>query len=92
MPFDLSLPVYFAVALTLLHVLTRFEWPRIRVWTHNETHGGLHVMEIAIILRRAPDPDPDADAGEPAMATTDRPPRPRRSIEFVIYVTLKTSR
>jgi hypothetical protein len=81
MPFDLSLPIYFACGLTLLAVLTIFEWPKIRVRTYNKTFGGLHVVEIAFILLRS------AGARQPAMRETDWPPP---TAEFVIYITLKT--
>jgi hypothetical protein len=77
MPFDLSLPIYFAGGLALLAVLTVFEWPKIRVRTYNKTHGSLHVIEIAFILLRS--------ARQPAVGETDPP-----AAEFVIYITLKT--
>ena len=56
------------------------EWPRIQVRTYNNIHGDLHVMEVALILQRAP------AARVQAIRKIGPPPR----AEFVIYVTLKT--
>jgi hypothetical protein len=81
MPFDLALPLYTACGLALVAVMTTFQWPKIRVRSYNKTHGGLRVMEVALILLRAP------AVREPAMGKTETPPR---GAEFVIYVTLKT--
>jgi hypothetical protein len=80
MPFDLALPFYTACGLAVVAALTMLEWPKIRVRTYNKTLGGLHVMEIALILQHVP------AARASAIRKIGPPPR----TEFVIYVTLKT--
>lgn len=80
MPFDLALPLYTACGLAIVAAFTLREWPRIRVRTYNKAHGDLRVMEIALILQRAP----------AVRAHAIRKIEPSSRAEFVIYVTLKT--
>jgi hypothetical protein len=63
MPFDLSLPAYAAFAIAGIAVLSRFGWPQLRLRTYNKVHGGLRVIEIALILSHA------GAAGPRAFAT-----------------------
>ena len=86
MPFDLSLPLVAATAVTIAALVTWLGVPNIRVRTYNKTHGDLRVVELAVILSRSPvrafrwaAHGNDGKAGE-------RTP----GAEFVIYMTLKT--
>jgi hypothetical protein len=84
MPFDLSLPIYAvsaAAAIALVALLRRLGWPHIRLRTYNQLHGGLRVVEVALILSGA------ASARRPAASRAGRHPA---AAEFVIYMTLKT--
>ncbi len=76
MPFDLSLPIYAAASVGLVAAAHFFARPHIRLRTYNKVHGGLRVVEIALILSR------------PARATAVG--NDRQAAEFVIYMTLKT--
>jgi len=86
MPFDLSLSIsaaFAACAVALLAssvvaVARHLGRPHIRLRTYNKIHGGLRVIEVALILSRA--------ARARAIGEADR----RGSAEFVIYMTLKT--
>jgi len=87
MPFDLSLPIYAvsaAFAVALLAVVHHLGRPRIRLRTYNKTHGGLRVVEVALIL--SPTVRNRALGGAERRAPTAK----ARAAEFVIYMTLKT--
>jgi len=77
MPFDFALPI--ASVIALLAAATYLGRPRIRMRTYNHRHGGLRVIEVALILTRA------GRVGAPASAVQ------RQAAEFVIYMTLKTA-
>jgi hypothetical protein len=62
MPFDLSLPAYAAFILAGLALLSRFGWPHLRLRAYNQVHGGLRVIEIALVLSHA-----GATSGAPRM-------------------------
>lgn len=79
MTFDLAMPIYAASGVTLLAVFAYFGWPKVRIRTYNKTHGGLRVLEIAVILSKS------AGYRQAATAQVSTP-----TTEFVIYVTLKT--
>jgi hypothetical protein len=53
MPFDLSLPAYAAFAIAGIALLSRFGLPQLRLRTYNQIHGGLRVIEIALVLSHA---------------------------------------
>jgi hypothetical protein len=83
MPFDISLPIYAAsaaCAVAALAALRHLGRPHVRLRTYNKIHGGLRVVEIALILSRAAGARAIGEAGRHAQAKA----------EFVIYMTLKT--
>jgi len=53
MPFDLSLPACAAFAIAAIALLSLFGWPQLRLRAYNQVHGGLRVIEIALVLSRA---------------------------------------
>ncbi len=79
MTFELSLPIFAASGLTLLAALTYLGWPKLQIRTYNKMHGGLRVLEVAVILSRSIRLQQHANAEGSAPIT-----------EFVIYITLKT--
>ena len=83
MSFDLALPIYAASAAALVAAATLVGRPRIRLRTSNQTIGGLRVVEIAFMLTRAGRRQVVEAADQSAAGT---------AAEFVIYMTLKTSR
>ena len=96
MPFDLSLPVYavsaaFAVALL---AVARHIGRNIRLRTYNKIHGGLRVIEVALILsptareRALSRADRHVPAAAAQVATAQV--AKAKAAEFVIYMTLKT--
>ena len=85
MPFDISLPICAAsaaCAVAVLAALRHLGRPHIRLRTYNKIHGGLRVVEVALILSRA--------AGARALDEAGRHAKARANAEFVIYMTLKT--
>ena len=54
MPFDLSLPIYAAASVGLVAAAHFFARPHIRLRTYNKVHGGLRVVEIALIQPARP--------------------------------------
>jgi hypothetical protein len=50
MPFNL--PILTASAIAVIAVLSLLGWPRLRLRTHSQAHGGLRVIELALILSR----------------------------------------
>ena len=90
MPIELALPIASAVA--LIAVATYAGRPRIRLRTHNQAHGGLRVIEVALILSHTRRADDAIRAGRVrgVMTAAERAPGERPTAEFVIYMTLKT--
>ncbi len=65
MPFDVTLPIYAVSALALVAALTwarrlvpvpHIKVPRIQVRAQNERHGGLRVIELALVLSQGQAP------------------------------------
>jgi hypothetical protein len=68
MPFDLSLPAYAAFAIAGIALLSRFGWPQLRLRAYNKVHGGLRVIEIALVLSRTGAAGGAARIFEPILA------------------------
>jgi hypothetical protein len=82
MPFDVTLPIYAVSALAFAGALA---WagrvipvPRIAVRTHNEKHGPLRVIEVALVLSPA------------GRSASRQAAQAARAAEFTVYITLKT--
>jgi hypothetical protein len=82
MPFDVTLPIYAVSALACAGALA---WagriipvPRIEMRAHNEKHGPLRVIELALVLSPA------------GIRARTQGAQAARAAEFVVYITLKT--
>lgn len=51
MPFNL--PILTASAIAVIAALSLLGWPRLRLRTYSHAHGGLRVVELALILSRS---------------------------------------